>query len=284
MAAQAAVSRVRAALGAIGWRRAAVMSTGVLVLLIALAPAQGWEPLLKLRFADQLQCARWSGSFWDARCDGLSVSGDGIAARVNLGDVAWRLRALRPAPWRLEFDFGWRRAQAWLQSRVQVSALDAGAYTLEFFDLRGVASWSTLRNTAPRAVWQRLGEVGDAEGRLVLQFKHLVVPWESPPCGQGSIRIDDLRHPLLPAVVGPLQVDFSGACPLAVGVITDLGGPLHLRLNYQFAEAERLNIVGEIIARPAAAAAWSSLLSRIGPPSVNGGHQVDVSLEWHSGR
>ncbi len=152
-----------------------------------------------------------SGSVWNGRADGVSVSG------VPLGAPEWDAAALALFTGRLAWDINLDRPDGFLNGRI---AIPFTGSAVEFRDTEGAV---------PLRAVERLFPIQPQDSAITLRLDRLRLEDGWPVVLQGTVSVSELPVRGISVPLGPFQADFpdAGDGPI-VGILSSVGGPLDI--------------------------------------------------------
>lgn len=201
-----------------------------------------------------------TGSVWNGRADGVSVSG------VPLGAPAWDAAVLSLFTGRAAWNITLDRPDGFLNGRVAIPLTGAA---IEFRDTEGAVPLRAVENFFP---------IRPQDSAITLRIDRLRLENGWPVTLQGTISVTELPVRGIEVPLGPFQADFpdAGDGP-PVGILSSVGGPLDIDGRLELAADRTWLIEGTAAPGSEAPQSLSRGLSALGPADSAGRRPFSLS-------
>ena len=201
-----------------------------------------------------------SGSVWNGRADGVSVSG------VPLGAPAWDASLLSLFTGRAAWDISLDRPDGFLNGRVAVPLTGSA---VEFRDTEGALPLRAVQDLFP---------IRPRDSAITLRVDRLRLEDGWPVILQGTISVTELPVRGIEVPLGPFQADFpdAGDGP-PVGILSSVGGPLDIDGRLELAADRTWLIEGTAAPGSEAPSSLSRGLNALGPADGAGRRPFSLS-------
>jgi hypothetical protein len=201
-----------------------------------------------------------SGSVWNGRADGVSVSG------VPLGAPAWDVSLLTLFTGRAAWDVTLDRPDGFLNTRV---ALPLTGSAVEFHDAEGALPLRAVEDLFP---------ISPQDSAITLRVERLRLEGGWPVILRGTVSVTELPVRGIEVPLGPFQADFpdAGDGP-PVGILSSVGGPLDIDGRLELGADRTWLIEGTAAPGGEAPASLTRGLGALGPADSAGRRPFSLS-------